>query len=63
MDLLCTFKMKIESKNLDHGCIKDFEGAKNFYDLQVLIWDFGGHWRFLTGVWHLDLDLDMLTAL
>ena len=23
MDVLCTFKMKIESQNLDHGCIKD----------------------------------------
>jgi len=23
MDVLCTFKIKIESKNLDHGCIKD----------------------------------------
>ena len=24
---------------------------------------FEGHWRFLTGVWHLDLDLDMATDL
>ena len=23
MDVLCTFKMKIESQNLDNGCIKD----------------------------------------
>ena len=23
MDVLCTFKIKIESKNLDHGYIKD----------------------------------------
>ena len=23
MDALCTFKIKIESQNLDHGCIKD----------------------------------------
>merc|ERR1711954_627252 len=23
MDVLCTFKIKIESKNWDHGCIKD----------------------------------------
>ena len=23
MDVLCIFKMKIESQNLDHGCIKD----------------------------------------
>ena len=28
----------------------DFEGAKNIYVLEVLIWGFGGHWRFLTGV-------------
>ena len=24
---------------------------------------FGGRWRFLTGVWHLDLDLDMVIGL
>ena len=41
----------------------DLEGAKNIHALQVLIWEFGGHWRFLTGVWHLDLDLDMGTGL
>ena len=23
IDVLCTFKIKIESQNLDHGCIKD----------------------------------------
>ena len=23
VDVLCTFKIKIESQNLDHGCIKD----------------------------------------
>ena len=23
MDVLCTFKIKIESKNLDHGCTKE----------------------------------------
>ena len=23
MDVLCTFKIKIESKNFDHGCIND----------------------------------------
>ena len=22
MDVLCTFKIKIESQNLDHGCVK-----------------------------------------
>merc|ERR1712081_154200 len=41
----------------------DFEGAKNTHVLQVLIWGFGGHWRLLTGVWHLDLDLDLVTGL
>ena len=41
----------------------DFEGAKNTHFLKVLIWGFGGCWRFLTGVWHLDLDLDMVTGL
>ena len=23
MDVLCTFKIKIESQNSDHGCVKD----------------------------------------
>ena len=41
----------------------DFEGAKNIYVLKVYIWGFGEHWKFLTGVWHLDLDLDMVTGL
>ena len=41
----------------------DFEGAKNIHVLQVLIWDIGGCWRFLTGVWHPDIDLDMVTGL
>ena len=40
-----------------------FEGAKNIHVLQVLIWGFGGHWGFLTGVLHLDLDLDMVRNL
>ena len=38
----------------------DFEGAKNIHVLKVLIWGFGGHWRVLTGIPHLDLDLDMV---
>ena len=41
----------------------DFEDAKNIHVLYVLIWGFGGRWRFLTGVWHLYLDLDMVTGL
>ena len=41
----------------------DFEGAKNIHVLNVLIWGFGGGWRFLTVVWYLDLDLDMVTRL
>ena len=41
----------------------DFEGAKNIHILEVLILGFGGRWRFLTGVWHLYLDLDMVTGL
>merc|ERR1712112_265361 len=41
----------------------DFEGAKNIHVLYVLIWDFGRCWRFLTGVWHPDIDLDMVTGL
>ena len=38
-----------------------FEGAKNIHVLYVLFWGFGGHWRVLTWVWHLDLDLYMVT--
>ena len=34
----------------------DFEDAKNNHVLKVLIWGFGGHWRYLTKVHHLDLD-------
>ena len=36
----------------------DFEGAKNIHVLKVLIWGFGGHLRILTGVHHLDFDLE-----
>ena len=38
----------------------DFEGEKNINFFEVLIWGFGGHWRFPTGVWHLDLELNMV---
>ena len=41
----------------------DFEGAKNIHVLEVLIWGFGGCWRFLTGVWLLNIDLDMAIGL
>ena len=41
----------------------DFEGAKNNHVLQVLIWGFGGPWRFLTVVWLPDLGLDMVRNL
>merc|ERR1711954_362647 len=41
----------------------DFEIAKNIYVLLVLIWAFGGCWRFLTFVWNIDLDLDMAPGL
>ena len=40
----------------------DSKGAKNSHVIEVLIGGFGGHWRFLTGVWHLDLDLDIVTG-
>ena len=40
----------------------DLEGAKNIHVLKVLIWGFGGCWSFLTGIWHFDLDSDMLTG-
>ena len=39
----------------------DFEGSKNIHVLQVIIWGFGGRWRYLTGEKHLDLDLDTVT--
>ena len=41
----------------------DLEGTNNTYVFKVLIWGLGGCWMFLTGVWHLDLDLDMVTGL
>ena len=41
----------------------DFGVAKKIHVLKVLIWGLGGHCRFLTGVWYLDLDLDMVTGL
>ena len=41
----------------------NFEGAQNIHVLEVLIWGFGGRWRFLAGVLHLDRDLDMVTGL
>ena len=40
-----------------------FDGAKNIHVLEVLIQGFEGCWRYLTGVWHLDLDLDGLRNL
>ena len=41
----------------------DFYSAKNIYVLKVLIWGFGGHWKFLTEVHHIDLDSDMVIGL
>ena len=40
-----------------------FECAKTICAPKVHIWGFGGHWSFLTGVLHLDFDLDMVTGL
>ena len=41
----------------------DLEGAKNIYVLQVLNWGFVGSQKFLSKVWHLDIDFDMVTGL
>ena len=41
----------------------DFEGAKSIKVIQVLIFGFGGHWRFMTGVWNPDIELDLVTGL
>ena len=41
----------------------DFEGAKSIHVLKVLIWGFGGYWRFLTGDQHLGHDLEMVAGL
>ena len=35
----------------------------NIRVLQVLIWGFGGCWRFLTWFWHIDFELDIVTGL
>ena len=40
-----------------------FEDTKNMHVHKVLIWGFGGYWRFLTGVWQLDLYLDTVSGL
>ena len=40
-----------------------FEGAKNIHVLEILIWGFCGGWRFLTRIWRLDLDLEIVTRL
>ena len=41
----------------------NFESAKIIHALKVLIWGFGGSWRLLTLVWHLDHDFDMVIGL
>ena len=41
----------------------NFSDAKNIHVLQVLILGFGGGWMFLSGVKHLDFDLDIVTGL
>ena len=40
----------------------DIEGAKNIHVLQVPILNYEGCCIFLTGVWHLNLHLDMVTG-
>ena len=40
----------------------DFVSAKNIHILKVLILSFGGVWRFLTRILHLDLELDMVNG-
>ena len=41
----------------------DFEGSKNNYVIPPMICDFTECWRPLNGVWHLDLDLYIVTCL
>ena len=41
----------------------DIEGAENIHILSVLIWGFGGSWKFLAGVLIFYLDLDIVTGL
>ena len=45
------------------GLYLAFEGAKKIIFLQVLIWGFGGRWRFPTGILHPDINLDMVTGI
>ena len=37
-----------------------FKGSNNIHVHWVLIWGYSGGWRVLTGVWHLDLEFNML---
>ena len=41
----------------------DCEGTNNIYVLYVPILGFGGHWKLLNRVWHLDMHLDVVTGL
>ena len=39
------------------------KGAKNIHILEFLISDFGGYLRFMTVIWHLNLDFDLVPSL
>ena len=41
----------------------NYEGSKNIHVLKVLIWSFGGSWRYLTEVLPFDLDLYIVSGL
>ena len=56
-DVLCMFKI-----STIHLVFEGEENIKVLSFLQVLFWGFDEGWRFLTGVLHLDPDLDMVIA-
>ena len=74
MDVLCIFKIKIESQNLEYGITNDqwsLTGPCSWFWLSIFILKVlrssmtfkSSFLKFLSWVWHLDLNFDMVTGL
>ena len=62
--LICIWSMVFDTPMIKNFALYlNFESAKNIHVLKVFIWGFGGRWRFLTRVWHFDLDWDRVRNL